>query len=1101
MKWLRLIGVADREWARLESTAVLSFVLMAGLAFARAGRDALFIKTAGVESLPLMYVINGLLMAVFAALYARLAPAFSLHRVLIVLGALFGALVLLFRLLLSSGNPLLDSTLPYAIWSAAQLYQIVLLMHFWTFCNHVFDPREARRLFPVIGGAGLAGMITGSLLTPVVVAWIGAINVILVWALLSLTASGLVPWAVKNIRASGMAIEHSPREHGSFFEEARELWQIPLLRLLIFIAFPMWITAWLIDFQFFQTLDSVYPGQDALAGFLGLFNGLTSIAGLLIQFFLTARIVQWLGVGGAALVYPGVMMGAAAGLVARTAIPAAPTIYSPHNVLGVAGKFSDETLFSSLHDSVLSMLFNSLPDERRTRARALLAGVMEPVATSLAGLLLMGLTAFSVPPAGTAVITVVLGILWVTLALRIKRLYLAALVNNLNSRNVDMQRAAFRTLSEDQGADAQRLLIAALSSGDEEMALFALSVLKPSDPVVASALCRYLPDASEKLKTSMMQALLKSGYVPGAAAFAHELARGSPEIRALALRGLISLDQAPDHFLLRYVDDADPVLASVAVEAGLFRAGELGAEARKRLSKMLASKKDAESILGLRILEQVPQPGIEAVKLLSRKNPEVRTAAVRALGARPDREGVVRLAALLADDSVALPARESLLAHKELSLPALHATLSKIVSSAQNDFKVSLIECIGEIAQPDSIEVLSRFLVKQPILVENAAALALSNIRLRFLADDGRSLHEADALFSESLRSHIRTAYFAIVENWKYDLLAAESLHAANRDHRLDLLADALKRFSRLRLEAAVRFLELISDPRSIRALSSDLLSGDMRARAESLEALEGTCAEAGVIVRAMEEGSAESIALLKLHDVLTHALTRNYPPWISACAAHAAGLIGAKSVEREVFAALAHPSEQVQLCAYRALALLKSKLPFAKAGKGAKTPGKKLTLEIKKMDSMMERFLFLRSVPLFSDVDGTDLQWINEITHEQKFRARQTIFREGDPGESLYIIVSGSVRVFKGQKGREITIDILEERDCFGEMAILDQEPRSASVMTMKNARLLVIHRSDFQRLLLARPRISFSLFKTMSKRVREANARFLNTRKAESA
>ncbi|HMW60810.1 MAG TPA: cyclic nucleotide-binding domain-containing protein, partial [Leptospiraceae bacterium] len=148
-------------------------------------------------------------------------------------------------------------------------------------------------------------------------------------------------------------------------------------------------------------------------------------------------------------------------------------------------------------------------------------------------------------------------------------------------------------------------------------------------------------------------------------------------------------------------------------------------------------------------------------------------------------------------------------------------------------------------------------------------------------------------------------------------------------------------------------------------------------------------------------------------------------------------------------------------------------------------------------MDTRMERFLFLRSVPLFSEVDGVDLHWINEITHEQKFRARANIFREGDPGESLYIIISGSVRIFKGQKGKELTIDILQERDCFGEMAILDQEPRSASVVAVRNTRLLVINRSDFQRLLIARPRISFALFKTMSRRVREANARLIQLQK----
>ena len=147
-------------------------------------------------------------------------------------------------------------------------------------------------------------------------------------------------------------------------------------------------------------------------------------------------------------------------------------------------------------------------------------------------------------------------------------------------------------------------------------------------------------------------------------------------------------------------------------------------------------------------------------------------------------------------------------------------------------------------------------------------------------------------------------------------------------------------------------------------------------------------------------------------------------------------------------------------------------------------------TREVKKMSVNMERMLFLRSVPLFREVDGDDIHWINEITREQRVSGGDVIFRENDVGDALYIIVSGTVRVFKG-KADQITLHIMQERDVFGEMSILDQEPRSASVEAMENTRLLVIMRDDFQRLLMARPRIAFSLFKTLSGRVRQMSTR----------
>jgi len=81
---------------------------------------------------------------------------------------------------------------------------------------------------------------------------------------------------------------------------------------------------------------------------------------------------------------------------------------------------------------------------------------------------------------------------------------------------------------------------------------------------------------------------------------------------------------------------------------------------------------------------------------------------------------------------------------------------------------------------------------------------------------------------------------------------------------------------------------------------------------------------------------------------------------------------------------------------------------------------------------------------------------------------------------------------VIKGSE-KPTTLAILQTGDCFGEMALLDSEPRSASIEVQKYANLLVLHRDDFQRLLLACPQIASALFKTLSRRLREANRKLL--------
>ena len=103
-----------------------------------------------------------------------------------------------------------------------------------------------------------------------------------------------------------------------------------------------------------------------------------------------------------------------------------------------------------------------------------------------------------------------------------------------------------------------------------------------------------------------------------------------------------------------------------------------------------------------------------------------------------------------------------------------------------------------------------------------------------------------------------------------------------------------------------------------------------------------------------------------------------------------------------------------------------------------------------------------------------------------------ETILKENDEGDALYIIVSGSVKVTKGSDG-QVTLVTLQERDYFGEMTILDREPRSASVEAQEETRLLVINQDDFQRLLPVKSQIVLPLLRTLSRRLREINAKFL--------
>ncbi|MBT3272733.1 MAG: cyclic nucleotide-binding domain-containing protein [Spirochaetales bacterium] len=136
-------------------------------------------------------------------------------------------------------------------------------------------------------------------------------------------------------------------------------------------------------------------------------------------------------------------------------------------------------------------------------------------------------------------------------------------------------------------------------------------------------------------------------------------------------------------------------------------------------------------------------------------------------------------------------------------------------------------------------------------------------------------------------------------------------------------------------------------------------------------------------------------------------------------------------------------------------------------------------------MIPMVEKILFLKGVELFERIPAEELSLISSITEEVYLSPEEPVFLEGDDGDALYLVVDGTVRVHSGDR----VIGEMGEGECFGEMAILDTEPRSASVTTQNDVVLLQISREDFSELLYEKPEISRGVILVLTQRIREIN------------
>ncbi|MEI6846034.1 MAG: Crp/Fnr family transcriptional regulator [Candidatus Firestonebacteria bacterium] len=137
-----------------------------------------------------------------------------------------------------------------------------------------------------------------------------------------------------------------------------------------------------------------------------------------------------------------------------------------------------------------------------------------------------------------------------------------------------------------------------------------------------------------------------------------------------------------------------------------------------------------------------------------------------------------------------------------------------------------------------------------------------------------------------------------------------------------------------------------------------------------------------------------------------------------------------------------------------------------------------------------MNRKEFLKTVPLFDNVSLKDLGNICKNIIERRYPKGSFLFFENEEGNSLYIMVSGLVKIFTSdQSGRIKTLAYLKEGDFFGEMAMLDEQKRSASASVMEESIVLILNRSDFQREILNKPFIAIRLMQALSFRLRSAD------------
>jgi CRP/FNR family cyclic AMP-dependent transcriptional regulator len=129
--------------------------------------------------------------------------------------------------------------------------------------------------------------------------------------------------------------------------------------------------------------------------------------------------------------------------------------------------------------------------------------------------------------------------------------------------------------------------------------------------------------------------------------------------------------------------------------------------------------------------------------------------------------------------------------------------------------------------------------------------------------------------------------------------------------------------------------------------------------------------------------------------------------------------------------------------------------------------------------------------VPLFANLDVESLRELELAVRPRSFRQTEIIFHRDDPGQMLYVIKQGKVRIYiTSPDGQEVTLAVFGPGDYFGELAILDGHPRSASAMALDPVETLALQRTDFIAAINRHPRIAIQVMNALSMRLRHTDA-----------
>jgi AAA family ATP:ADP antiporter len=887
--WRSLFDVRQGEWLLTALMALyMLFVLFAYYILKPVAR-ALFLFKFDIDKLPWLYVLIAAVGGLLAYIYTKLAVKTTLsHAVTAATVFLTACLFALWWLLQFKWEWVLYA---FNIWIS--LFSIVLVSQGWLVAANIFDSRQAKRLYGILGVSAVMGAAFGGSFTSLLMKMQVRPRHLLLASAVLVGLAYAVFRVIAALKKAALATARAAEEEEaafSFRDLAGAIGRYHHLRVIVGIFMLTYVVDVMIEYQFSAMAKQAFPGSEKdLTAFLGSFYGLyLNLVTFLLQFFLTAVVVGRFGVGGALQVMP-VSVGVASAVACL-----APGLSSAS-----AARLVEASSRYSFNKTGMELLYLPLPADLKNRTKAFIDVFADRFSRGIGGVLLLLLTgSLNMSPRGIALVVAGLSIVWIFLSNHARKQYIATVRRRLEMRRLDLE--SVRISLRDRSL--LLLLEGAARSANGRQAAYALSMLAEApDYPLAPLLEELSGSASDEVRAKVFDLARASGFAGLLDQALAEIRSSRPAELSAAVRPAaayaLAVSPEPAGLAKRFLEHPDfrvteGVLESLASRLDLaeelityewIRAASEAADVERRRLAAVA--------VGVRGDE-----GTEALhKLLRDPDPRVAAAACRAAGSLVHRTYLDALISHLAGSRLRSAAIEALAAFG----PRIVGTLGDVLKD--ESVFVAIRQHVPRVLRliPDqrSVDVLWQSVGEPNLTIRSAVLRALNRLRENapHLRYDGASL--ARYIHDEARGYYMLCAALAPFRECKNPRTAA------------GLLASTLEERLQRSLERLFRLLGLQYPPKEIYAT---YLAVQRRRQQEFSNAIEflDNILERDVkrYVLPLLETSDHHRRGRELFGIqekdapaAIRELIRSDDPWLAACAMAAAADLGLRSLVPEI--------------------------------------------------------------------------------------------------------------------------------------------------------------------------------------------------------